>query len=73
MKGYYKFCVYTNNARDGVQFVAAFDSLQLAQTCKHQIEYSRRGGCCDVVKKLFNPRTLRPFNEYIGNNYKYNY
>ena len=67
---YFKFCVYKNNMRDGVQFVAAFDSLQLALLCKHQIEYSR-GGCCDVVKKRFNPLTLRPCNNSICNSYKY--
>lgn len=69
-KIFYKFCVYKNNLRDGVQFVAAFDSLNYALECKSHLQNTGRG-CCDVVRKRFNPLTLKPFNNSIYNNVKY--
>lgn len=66
----YKFCVYKNNLRDGIQFVAAFDSLQLALSCKEHLQITR-GGCCDVVKKRFSLNQKTPFKTSIYNNYKY--
>mgnify|MGYP003301700481 CR=1 FL=1 len=72
MKKYiYRYCVYYNNMCAGVQFVAAFDSLCDALNKKHAIQYSPRGGCCDVVKKRFKPGADRPINSSIYNNYKY--
>ena len=67
----YKYCVFKNNLRDGVQFVAAFDSLAMALNCKEHLQRAR-GGCCDVVKKRFLLKYNRPVNNYIYNNYKYN-
>ena len=66
----YKYCVYKNNLRDGIQFYAAFDSLGRALICKAWIEQSR-GGCCDVVKKRIHPATGTPLKNYTYNNYKY--
>ena len=71
MKYVYKFCVYKNNARDGVQFVAAFDRLPDALKQKRSIENSPRGGCCDVVKKRFAPGATRPMINSIYNCYRY--
>lgn len=71
MKYVYNFCVYKNNARDGVQFVAAYNSLNDAHKQKRRIEYSG-GGCCDVVKKRFRPGAEKPINNSIYNNYKFN-
>lgn len=72
MKKYiYKYCVYYNNACAGVQFVAAFSSLYDALNKKCAIQYSPRGGCCDVVKKRFKPGAAGPINNSICNNYKY--
>lgn len=71
MKKYiYKYCIYKNNARDGVQFVAAYSSLYDAHKQKRAIEYSG-GGSCDVVKKRFTPGAARPINNSIYNNYKF--
>lgn len=67
----YKYCVYLNNARDGMRFVRAFRNLSDALREKARIEYAPRGGCCDVVKKRFIEGAARPGNSYIGNNYKY--
>ena len=71
MKKYvYKFCVYKNNARDGVQFVRALDSLPGALSCQEYLQ-TTGGGACDVVKKRINPATGKPLNNAIYNNYKY--
>ncbi len=72
MKKYiYKFCVYKNNMRDGVQFVKAFDSLSGALSYKEYQQFYAGGGCCDVVKKRFLPGENRPEIMSIYNNYKY--
>jgi hypothetical protein len=74
MKKYnYKYCVYYNNMCAGVLFIAAFDSLQDALNKKHAIEYSPRGGCCDVVKKRIRAGAEQPINNSIYNNYKYSF
>jgi hypothetical protein len=71
MKYIYKFCVYKNNARDGVQFVRAFDSLPGALSYQWYLQMHAGGGCCDVVKKRFLPGSSTPLNNTIYNNYKY--
>ena len=70
MKYIYKYCIYKNNMRDGVQFIAAVDNLTDALSKKRAIEYSG-GGCCDVVKKRFARGASRPIVKSIYNNYKY--
>lgn len=70
MKYNYKFCVYKNNMRDGVQFIKAFDSLAGALSYQWYLE-TNGGGCCDVVKKRFLPGSNKPVNNAIYNNYKY--
>jgi hypothetical protein len=71
MKKYlYKFCVYKNNLRDGIQFVAAFDSLRYALECKTHLQ-NTGGGCCDVVKKKIHPQTLKPLKNSIFDNIRY--
>ena len=66
----YKFCVFRNNLRDGVQFVAAFDSLEYALMCKEHLQ-NTGGGCCDVVKKRFLSKYNKPVDNRIYNNVKY--
>ena len=66
----YKFCVYKNNLRDGVQFVKACNTLGDALTLKAWQEYNG-GGCCDVFRKRVDPVTKKPLNMYIGDNYHY--
>lgn len=71
MKKYlYKFCVYKNNARDGVQFVKAYDNLAGALSYQWYLQHTG-GGACDIVKKRINPATGKPFNMYIGDNRRY--
>ena len=67
----YKYCVYLNNMGDGVRFVAAFGNLSDALREKDRIQYSPRGGCCDVVKKRFIEGAALPKVYNIANNYKY--
>lgn len=66
----YKFCVYKNNARDGVQFVKAYDDLAGALSYQWYLQHTG-GGACDVVKKRIDPATGKPVNNSIYNNYKY--
>lgn len=66
----YRFCVYKNNARDGVHFVRAFDSLESALNHQNYLQHTG-GGACDVVKKRIDPKTGKPFNNSIWDNYKY--
>lgn len=71
MKKYvYRYCIYKNNVRDGVRFVASFYDLTNALAARRDIE-NARGGACDVVKKRCNARDGLPINNNISNNYKY--
>lgn len=66
----YKFCVYKNNLRDGVQFVTAFKNLYDALSYKYYLQ-NTGGGCCDVVKKRFLKNGVKPLIYSIYNNIKY--
>ena len=66
----YKFCVFTNNLRDGVQFLCSCDSLIKALK-KRDFLQCDGWGCCDIVKKRFYKGTTTPINKSIYNNYKY--
>ena len=68
----YKYCIYTNNARDGVRFVAAFDTLQQAQREKDR-KQATGGGCCDILKKRFSPYSKKPLHGYSGTECRYYY
>lgn len=70
MKTIYKFCVYKNNMRDGVQFMRAFDSLESALNYQNYLQ-NTGGGCCDVVKKRFLPGDNKPLYNSIYNNVRY--
>ena len=70
MKYIYKFCVYKNNMRDGVQYVTAFKNIYDALSYKNYIQ-NTGGGCCDVVKKRFLINDAKPINNSIYNNTLY--
>jgi hypothetical protein len=71
MKKYqYKYCVFTNNLRDGVIFLCSCDTLPQALNKREYLQYSG-WGCCDIVKKRIIPGELFPINESIYNNYRY--
>ena len=66
----YKYCIFSNNLRDGVRFICACDSLIKALNKKEYLQ-SDGWGCCDIVKKQFLKGATTPVNTSIYNNYRY--